>query len=153
MKTKPNELNGNRLRSLRRHPVLCLLAAALAVGCVGCGEKAKVAEQVNPAGVYTLVSVDGKNVPCTVSHQGHEVDVKSGVFTINAEGTCSSDINFSIPSGGENRRAVKATYTLERSTLTMKWEGAGMTIGTVEGDTFTMNNEGMIFSYRRQAKD
>jgi len=31
----------------------------------------------------------------------------------------------------------------------MNWQGAGTTIGTVEGDTFTMNNEGMVFAYRK----
>jgi hypothetical protein len=46
-------------------------------------------------------------------------------------------------------REVKATYTRQGSKLTMQWEGAGMTTGTVEGDMFTMNNEGMVFSYRK----
>jgi hypothetical protein len=31
----------------------------------------------------------------------------------------------------------------------MRWAGAGMTTGTLEGDTFTMNNEGMSFSYHK----
>jgi hypothetical protein len=44
---------------------------------------------------------------------------------------------------------VKATYTREGNKLTMKWQSGGMTIGTVEGDTFTMSNEGMVFVYRK----
>jgi len=31
----------------------------------------------------------------------------------------------------------------------MQWQGAGVTNGTVEGDTFTMDNEGQIFLYRK----
>ncbi len=31
----------------------------------------------------------------------------------------------------------------------MKWERAGITTGTVEGSSFTMNNEGMNFAYRK----
>ena len=31
----------------------------------------------------------------------------------------------------------------------MQWQGAGVTIGTVEGDTFTMENEGQVFLYRK----
>jgi hypothetical protein len=31
----------------------------------------------------------------------------------------------------------------------MRWQGAGMTIGSVAGDTFTMNNEGMVLAYRK----
>ena len=31
----------------------------------------------------------------------------------------------------------------------MKWQGAGLTTGTVEGNTFTMDNEGMLFVYKK----
>ena len=58
-------------------------------------------------------------------------------------------MDFSLPSGGNPSREVKATFAQEGSKLTMKWEGAGMTTGTVEGDAFAMNNEGMIFAYRK----
>ncbi|HVO52758.1 MAG TPA: hypothetical protein VMV60_17315 [Thermoanaerobaculia bacterium] len=94
------------------------------------------------------MSVDGNAVPATVRH-GATLTVKSGVFIINADGTCSSKLVFSPPSGGDITREVKATYTRQRPTLTMKWEGAGTATGTVEGDTFTMNNEGMVFTYRK----
>ena len=30
----------------------------------------------------------------------------------------------------------------------MKWQGAGLTTGTVEGITFTMDIEGMLFVYK-----
>ena len=70
-------------------------------------------------------------------------------FVIGADGTCSSKVVFGPPSGSEVTREVKASYTQQGAKLTMKWEGAGTTTGTVEGDTFTMNNEGMIFAYRR----
>jgi hypothetical protein len=54
-----------------------------------------------------------------------------------------------VPSRGDSAAEVKATYTRQGSTLTMQWEGAGTTTGTVQGDTFTMNNEGMAFAYRK----
>jgi hypothetical protein len=31
----------------------------------------------------------------------------------------------------------------------MKWKGAGMTTASVEGDTLTMNNEGLLFVYTK----
>jgi len=31
----------------------------------------------------------------------------------------------------------------------MQWKGAGITTGTIEGSTFTMNNEGMKFVYKK----
>jgi hypothetical protein len=31
----------------------------------------------------------------------------------------------------------------------MRWDGAGMTTGSVDGNIFTMHNEGMVFVYRK----
>ena len=102
-----------------------------------------------PAGVYTLVSVDGKELPASISHEGATLRVGSGTFTINTNGTCSSKTIFVPASGAEVVREVSAVYTRDDSKLNMQWKGAGRTIGTIEGNTFTMNNEGMIFVYRK----
>lgn len=130
--------------------ILMVLLAALA-GCkkTSLTEAAKTAVN-DPAGVYTLVAVDGTNIPGTVSHGGHDIMLHSGVFTINSGKTCVSETVFASPSGEKIDRQVKATYTQDGSTLDMQWEGAGRTTGTIEGDTFTMNNEGMIFQYKKQ---
>jgi hypothetical protein len=133
-----------------RHSLrLSLLPLFLTLVWGGCKPEAKVAADINPTGVYNLVSVNGEKLPCALSHEGETPTIKSGSFTISADGTCSSKISFSLPSGGDSSREVKATYTREGSKLTMKWEGAGMTTGTVEGDAFTMDNEGMVFAYRK----
>ncbi len=113
------------------------------------GDKSNVANAPDITGVYSLVSVDGAKVPTTISHDGAKIDVRSGTFTINADGTCSSQMDFVPPTGVAATREVKATYTREGSNLEMRWEGAGMTRGTVQGNTFTMNNEGMTFSYQK----
>ena len=149
MKPERNRFNGEPQRSSRRLLSVCLLSLVMVAGWTGCEKAAKVAAEVNPAGTYALVSVDGKAVPCTVQHEGRALTVKSGTFIINRDGTCSSKVSFSPPSGGDVLREVKASYTQQGAKLTMKWEGAGTTTGTLEGDTFTMNNEGMIFAYRR----
>jgi hypothetical protein len=101
------------------------------------------------SGVYALVSVDGKTMPATLSHQGVSLQVRSGTFTINADGTCASKTVFAPSSGPEVEREVAATYTKDGSTLTMQWEGAGSTSGTLDGDTFTMDNEGIVFVYKK----
>jgi len=104
-------------------------------------------------GAYTLVSVSGNKVPCTVQHEGAALGVKSGTFIFNADGTCSSKVSFTPPSGVEAVREVKATYIRQGpGAFTMQWEGAGMTDGTLAGDTFTMNNEGMIFVYQKDQR-
>ncbi len=105
---------------------------------------------LDPTGTYELVAADGKELPAVVSHGDMEIQVHSGLFTINADGTCKSHTDFGPPSGDQHvTRDVNATYTQADSTLNMRWEGAGQTTGTLDGDTFTMNNEGMLFTYQK----
>ena len=72
--------------------------------------------------------------------------IQSGGFQINSDGTCSSKM---FLAGRSTAIETRAKYTQSGPKLTMKWEGAGTTIGAVEGETFTMNNEGMVFAYRK----
>ena len=125
------------------------LRLALALFLSGCGEKAGVSGGSDPSGVYTLVTVNGNRLPAKVAHDGVALEVRSGTFTIGADGTCSSKTTFVPSTGAEATREVKATCTREGSKLSMQWEGAGMTSGTLEGDTFTMDNEGMVLRYRK----
>lgn len=114
-----------------------------------CKPEAKVTQDPGPNGVYTLTSVNGNKVPTTVSHEGTVLQVRSGTFTIQADGTCMTKTVFIPPSGSEVTREVNARYTKAGSKLTMQWKGAGTTTGTIEGSTFTMDNEGMLFVYRK----
>ena len=148
MKTKPCSPAVNFETHTPRIIASGLLAILLLLVLMGC-KNATCAADINPVGVYTLVSVDGKSVLCDLSHEGTTMTVKSGVFTINADGTCRSQITFAVQSRPEMSREVNATYTQKGAELTMRWEGAGMTKGNIAGDKFTMNNEGMIFSYRK----
>lgn len=123
--------------------ILAVMVAALA-GCTTISTTGTTAN--DPAGIYRLVTVDGSKIPGMVNHGGHDVMVHSGTFTINADKTCISKTVF----GSQKiNRQVKATYTQEGTTLNMQWIGAGRTKGTIKGETFTMNNEGMIFVYKK----
>lgn len=107
---------------------------------------------VRPAavtGIYYLTSVDGVAIPGDVSHDGTEIFIASGTFIISADGTCNSVTNFGPPGVETMRRETRAKYVAEGNRLTMTWEGAGVTHGTVEGDIFTMDNHGMIMEYTR----
>lgn len=122
------------------------IAGLMTLGC----KPARVAitDTVAP-GVYTLVSVDGNPVPAQVKHDGHTIEVRCGTFTFDSGGSCRSHTVF-VPGGGrEVVRDVEATYTQSGNHLKMKWKGAGTTEGTIEGSTFTLNNEGMRFVYRQ----
>ncbi len=100
-------------------------------------------------GTYTLVSINGNALPYTMTHEPPGVSVTSGTFTINADGTCNSMMVFVPPSGQTMSRQVGATWARNGSKLTMTWQGAGMTTGVIEGDMFTMDNEGQLLAYRK----
>ena len=111
--------------------------------------KAAAASNKQLAGVYALVTVNGQKLPATVSHEGNTLEIRSGTFTINPDGTCSSMMTFVPPNGKEVTLETKATYSAEGQKLNMQWQGAGRTTGTAAGNTFTMENEGMVFTYRK----
>jgi len=156
MKPQQIKSNGEQGQTTRHFLQLCLLPLFMVMVGVGCKQEAKVAADTktvaapaadnDPVGTYALVSVDGKQVPCTLEHEGHTMTINSGSFSLNADGTCSSKM---FLAGRDAAIEVKATYTRDGPKLTMKWQGAGMTLGTLEGDTFTMNNEGMVLAYRK----
>ena len=125
--------------------------AILGIGFLvsGCGKQHTVHEGADFVGVYNLISIDGKNVPASMPGHGVKLEVVSGKFTIKADGTCTSKTVFVGPDGKEVAREVKAKYTKDGQKLTMKWQGAGTTVGTIQGETFTMDNEGMVFVYRK----
>ena len=149
MKTEFIQPNLKRQNAMPRMLGLCLMSALLLPAWSGCTNKADSNANLNPAGVYALVSVDGKNLPCRLTHEGATLTVKSGVFTITADGHCNSQITFCVSTNRDMSREVKATYTRRGAELTMRWEGAGMTLGNVHGNTFTMTNEDMILVYRK----
>jgi hypothetical protein len=100
-------------------------------------------------GSYALVSVNGDKVPATLTVDDVTLTIRGGTFVIHADGTCISRMSFVVPSGQEMNREVSGTYTRDGSKLTIAWTGAGMTTGTVDGKTFTMENEGMVLAYRK----
>jgi hypothetical protein len=125
----------------------CFVAVVLVISA--CQKQPTPHNTADTAGVYALVSVNGKPVPASLSHEGAILEVRSGAFTINADGTCSSKVQFIPPSGTEATREVNATYTRDGSKFTMQWKGAGTTVGSIDGNTFTMENEGMALVYRK----
>ena len=134
--------------TIAKATLLCfLLTAGLLLSA--CKQESNVATGGKPTGVYTLVSVSGKRVPASVTNDGVALQVRSGTFTINADGTCGTKTIFVPPSGSATTNEASATYTQDGSKLTMQWQGAGTTTGTLNGSTFTMENEGMVFVYRK----
>ena len=149
MKTTSSPANVDPENQTVRIFAIGLLIILLVALMTGCRNGKGAAAAINPVGDYTLVSVDGKNLPCTLTHEGMSPTIKSGVLVIGTNSNCLSRIAFSIPQREDANREVKATYTLQGSELTMKWEGAGTTMAHINGNQLTMTNEGMVFSYEK----
>jgi hypothetical protein len=122
------------------------LLAALLLCALARGQETPA---LNPAGVYTLVSMDGKTVPCTIAHEGNAMRIQSGSFTITTNGQCFSRMVISVRDHTNIVCDTQATYTLKGAELTMIWRGAGRTKGAVTGNTFTMTNEGLAYVYQK----
>jgi hypothetical protein len=140
--------------SAKTAPMILRCIATLIALCIfltGCQGKqtGSVVTRDDICGDYTLTTINGNSLPFTPPHKGGAPLVTSGMFTIRPDGNCISKILFALPSGKSSSREVSATYKRESNRLTMQWRGAGRTTGTIEGDTFTMINEGVTFSYRR----
>jgi len=122
-----------------------LLLCTLARGHAQTADKAAT----SPVGVYTLVSVDGKKVPCSINHDGKAMNVRSGTFTITTNGQITSVMIVSVGERKNLRVERTASYEVKNSELTMKWQNAGITKGQLVGKTFTMTNEGMAYVYKQ----
>lgn len=146
MKTNHSFANLKKPNSL-----LCLLWLALlglGVFVSGCrqGGESKAADA---SGTYTLSTIDGDKLPCKPAHEGGAPEVKSGAITLNPDGTFTSIMSYGLPDGKTASRDFSGTYTCERNSFTLQWKGAGTTTAELQGDTFTMNNEGMLLAYRK----
>jgi len=124
--------------------VLAAVVAGLSAGCKSRPGDPGVAD------TYNLVLVDGHAIPYAPMHEGQRVpEVVSGSLTLNGNGTFVSSMSYAKPAGGTFSRDFKGTYTQKGAEYILKWEGAGKTSVTIEGNTLTMNNEGMPFVYEK----
>lgn len=129
---------------------LGLLAALVLLVMTGCKKSAANGSgQSGSAEVYTLVSVDGKTLPCDDTHEGAGAKIESGTFTLAAGGTCTNSIVMRMAGRRDMANVTTATCTRQGADLTMQWDGAGTAQGSFSGNTFTMTNENMVFVYQK----
>jgi hypothetical protein len=147
MKTT-SSVNSKTAKSTGFHHLILAAGVALGLGA-GCQRAETRIDHADISAAYRLIAVDGQSIPASVNHDGARLEIRAGEFVIRPDGTCSSDTTFVPPSGHEVRRKVAASYTRKEHQLRMKWTGAGTTLGQVQGDRFTMTNEGMVLVYQR----
>jgi len=124
-----------------------IMFAALCL--TGCGKRTSTTKVSEHAGTYTLIAINGNKLPYTPPHEGGAPQVRSSTFTLNADGSFGNTMSYGTPSGQTMSRDFSGNYTRESERFTFYWKGAGMTTATLNGDTLTMNNEGILFAYRK----
>lgn len=151
MKTKPFTTCHRRSATNFTPRIIAIAALAGLLLCALTRSHGQPADKatVNPAGTYSLISVDGKAVPCTINHEGTDMNIHSGTFTITTNDQITSVMNISVGEQKDIRIERHATYTQNGAELTMKWQSFGMTKGRVAGQTFIMTNEGMAYIYQK----
>jgi hypothetical protein len=132
---------------MRTRAALVLLSLALSPFASAQPPASQAAPDIT--GTYTLVAVNGDNVPATITHDDVSITIRGGSFVINAAATCVSRMVILAPNGQEVTREVAGTYTRNGSKLTIQWQGAGVTEGEADGKTFTMDNAGMVLTFRK----
>ena len=128
---------------------ILLTTVLFTLSCLAACSHRKQAENVSPVGTFSLVEVDGQSLPANVGHDGANIRVVSGQLVLTEEGDATSETVFGPPNGDDIHRRVTASYTQTGDELLLRWDGAGMTKGTLGDGSFTMNNEGMIFVYAK----
>ena len=120
------------------HPSLRLtwvgLSAALLVGC---GDPL-TPEEV--AGTYPLVTVNGENLPYTVSSTpGFPHAIEGAVIALNPDGQFLLVVFITIGQGQVLDFTGSGTYTLGRDTVRLAFQGTDVLTGTIVGDLITIS--------------
>jgi hypothetical protein len=143
--------DGNSERMKMKHSKLVMMVLMVVGLCLPAGRAASDKSQTSDhQGIYTLVTIDGNKLPYAPPHEGGapQILVLAGTITLNADGTFASAMTYDLPAGVTSQQ-FSGTYTRDGSRFSLRWKGAGTSAATLEGSTFTMDNEGSLFAYRK----
>ena len=110
------------------------------------------------AGIYRLVTVDGHAIPFTPVHPGAPAnagpgpEVLASTMIVRPDGSFIMAMSYRFVVDKQPRftaQAFSGRWQSEGDAYVGRWDGAGSTPLRLSGDTLVMNNEGMLFAYRR----
>jgi len=128
-----------------RNFILIFLSSILLLSACG-----KAGTSTSYLGTYNLVNIDGNPLPYTPPHEGGAPEILSSTLTLNEDGTFQMSMTYGTTPGNSISRDFTGTYTiLDDGSLRFIWEGAGITPGTLDLNTVTINNEGIFFVYEK----
>ena len=127
------------------------IAMAVALACVcGCGGDTAGPSTGAELGSYSLVSLDGRAVPTSITDAGHQIEVLSGALVLST-GQKLRLTTTARPSPGATpvSNEVTGTYSLKGNTFTFTYSNGGRNTGTLSGNTIQMLNEGVAWLFRK----
>lgn len=124
----------------------------LLVLLAGCG--LQVAGPPAPAGSYTLVTVDDQPLPYTPARAGHlaAAEITGSQLTLNGDWTFELTMTYrTLEPAGQRvfSRGFQGTYGPADGRFVMDWAGAGHSVAVLVEESFVVETEGLLFTYRR----
>ena len=139
---------------IRRAFVRLAIAAALSLPFAACGGDGGTGLQSELSGTYTLRTVNGQPLPFVAYQDATDkIELLGDEFQFSADSfTESVDVRYT-------ERGVVTTdtfedsgrYTLDGNALTVTYDSDGSSLtGAVNGNTFTLTGDGIVFLYRKR---
>ena len=105
------------------------------------------------AGNYTLRTIDGQDLPAVILQVlNDKVEVTAGSLRINSDLTFSSSLTAAATTSGTTTSATDTqtgTYTLNGTAITLRFQDASTSTGSITGNTLTVIDEGLSLVYRK----
>lgn len=135
-----------------------VLAVATAVAGFTTAARRPTTQGTQPpiAGIYRLVTIDGRAIPVAPVHPGAPANVQApevlaSTMILRPDGSFIMAMAYRNAPGRPQYSAqpFSGTYAPDSDAFVARWDGAGSTRLTLANDTLVMNNEGMLFAYRK----
>lgn len=134
--------------------VFTKLATIAVLGLVAaCGGGDGINDPVSIAGTYNLETIDGQAPPVVVFEEpGLKVEIVSGNFILNANGSFTTTIGWRITEGTQvstDSETFPGTYTVTGSTVNFAYSDGDTDSATLAGNTLTFTDGGSTAVFRK----
>jgi hypothetical protein len=125
------------------------MVSALVLLPCGCRKNASAGKSSDYIGTYTLDTINGRKLPFNPLPRIATTEFSSGAITLQADGSFVATISHRTSDGKVSKRDASGSYTKAGSSFRLEYKGRGTATATLEGNTFTVNDEDMKLVYRK----
>jgi hypothetical protein len=128
-----------------------LLSLAL-IATIGCGSSSATTSPTSTElGTYILVALDGRSVPTTIAEGSTTAEVQSSSLTLSGGGTVRMLVTYRMSGQTAwSTNDLSGRYTRQGSTMSFTYTNGGANSGSIAGDTITMMNENVVWTFQRR---